>query len=299
MPIGDPCWVPGVTPRILFSAGDGYLYRYEFGESNTEPFDEARDSARTQPVAWRTTPPGTGLLYIRDLIWPAEAKLGGRLFASISYREYVAGKPRMSIPELWWIQLSDDVTAVVAAGRLALLDPEDNQGAGGPIEQRLPNIVATADGDLALAYLSRASNHSLWDLRVASITIDPVTGVPTVGRGRSQGLAGGFLPSTPSFSADGRSVYGIRPLDGTGSQLVARRYPVTDVLALADGALPRPGLVRAEPAILDSGTTVPITGVLREPGRPRAESTLLGWANLGIFDPSWLVKSGEWRHAGE
>ena len=167
------------------------------------------------------------------------------------------------------------------------------------IEQRLPNIVATADGDLALAYLSRESSQSLWDLRVASITIDPATGVPTVGRGRSQGLAGGFLPSTPTFSADGRSVYGIRNHDRIGSQLVARRFSVTDVLAQADGAPRRPGLARAEPAILDSGTAVPITGVLREPGRPRAESTLLGWANLGIFDPNWLVKVGAGRHAGE
>ena len=62
VPVGDACWVPGVTPRIIFSAGDGNLYGYEFGESNADGFDEARDCAKTHPITWRTTPPGTGLL---------------------------------------------------------------------------------------------------------------------------------------------------------------------------------------------------------------------------------------------
>jgi hypothetical protein len=299
VPVGDACWVPGGTPRIIFSSGDGNFYTYEFGASRRDPFDEARDGARTQLVAWRTAPPGTGLLYIRDLVWPADAKLGGRLIASISYRELVNGEPRMCQPELWWLQLSDDATAVEAAGRLTVPDPEDDRSAEAATEQRLPNIVTTADGDLGLAYLSRKGSRSLWELRVAPITIDPATGVPSVGCGRSQGLAGGFLPSAPTFSADGRSVYGIRNHDWTNSQLVARRFSVTDVLAQADGAPRRADRAGAEPAIADSGTMVPITGILRAPGAPRAESTLLGWANLGIFDPNWLVKIGAGRHAGK
>ena len=159
--------------------------------------------------------------------------------------------------------------------------------------------MTTGNGDLALAYLSRKGSRSLWELRVASISIDPATEVPTVGRGRSQGLAGGFLPSAPTFSADGRSVYGIRNHDQIHSQIVARRFSVADVLAQANGAPRRADRAGAEPAIVNYGTVVPITQVVPAPGRPRAESTLLGWADLGIFDPNWLVKVGAGRHAGE
>ena len=55
VPIGDPCWVPGVTPRILFSAGDGYLYRYEFEESNARPF-WMKPATVPEPSRWRGGP---------------------------------------------------------------------------------------------------------------------------------------------------------------------------------------------------------------------------------------------------
>jgi hypothetical protein len=299
VPVGDACWVPGVTPRIIFSSGDGKLYGYQFGDSGRGHIDEAGDCAKTQPVVWRSTPPGTGLLYIRDLIWPADAKLGGRMIASMSYRILVNGQPRMCRPQLWWLKLNEDATAVETAGQLTVPDPDDDPAKDFGIEERLPNIITTANGELALAYLSRRGSRSLWDLNVAAITIDPETGVPTAGSGGSQGLAGGFLPSAPTFSADGRLVYGIRNHDQVKNQIVARRFSIADVLAQADAAPRRADRVGFGPAIADSGTAVPITGVFREPGPPRADSTLLGWANLGIFDPNWLVKTGAGRHAGE
>lgn len=81
---------------------------------------------------------------------------------------------------------------------------------------------------------------------------------------------------------------------------MARRFAVADVLAQSDGALRRSVLARAEPALLDPGTVVPAAGILRDPGQARTELTpLLGWANLGLFDPNWLVKMGAGRHAGE
>jgi hypothetical protein len=300
VPVGDPCWVPGGPPRIVFSAGDGTIYGYNFEESNRDPFEDTPDCGKTQPLEWRITPPGDGLLYIKDLVWPAEAKLGRRLIASLSYREDVNGKAEMSCPRLWWLELSEDATAIVGAGPLMGPDGDDDKGAAGGPEQRLPNIAATAEGDLALAYLSRQSSQTLWELCVASIMINPATGAPTVRHGSIQNVSGSFLPSAPAFSADGRWVYGIRNHDLGTSRLVVQRFPATDALAQADGAPRRPGVVRAEPVLLSSATVPPAAGGLPQPVSPRAEpAPLLGWANLGVFVPDWLVKMGMERHAGE
>ena len=300
VPVGDALLGPGrdAADRLRGGRREPLSLRIRGVESATR-LERGRDVHRTRArgVADRSAGHGSAVHQGSDLAG-RRAKLGGRLFASISYREDVDGKPRMSPPQLWWLQLSDDATAIEAAGRLMAPDPEDDRAPRVRTEQRLPNVVATADGDLALAYLSRKASRSLWELRVAPITIDPATGVPTVGRGRSRSFGGGFLPSTPSFSADGRWVYGIRNHDQISSQLMARRFSVTEVLAQAGGARGPP---RREPNRAPRlRTSVPAAGVLREPGPPRAESTsLLGWANLGIFDPNWLVKMGAGRHAGE
>ena len=55
----------------------------------------------------------------------------------------------------------------------------------------------------------------------------------------------GTSPSAPTFSADGRSVYGIRQHDLINSQLVATRFWVTDVLAQAGRGALQAGAVGA------------------------------------------------------
>ncbi len=46
LPASRPCWFPGTTARVLFAAGDGRLYRYDFGGEGCP-----------RPLAWRAEMP--------------------------------------------------------------------------------------------------------------------------------------------------------------------------------------------------------------------------------------------------
>jgi hypothetical protein len=277
VPIGEPCWIPGLAPRILFPSGDGQIYRYDFAEPGQSP-GGAKKQSQLQRVEWAIAPPGTGMVYVRDLIWPAEAALGGRLIAAVCYLEHENRheRPKMKGPELWWLRLDRDQTVVEAAGRLTVADTEDALGdEDEDVEERLANVAATADGELALAYLSRSSLEQHWELRVAPIAIEPVTGVPTVLRSSSREVGKGFVCSAPTFSADGRWLYGVRGRESGGAPLTLRRFSAATTLMAQSEVIPA------------------------WPVRPRVDpSPLFGWADLMPIPPSRVVEGGRSRHAG-
>jgi hypothetical protein len=277
MPISEPCWMPGMAPRILFPSGDGQIYRYDFSEPGSS-LGEARQPAQPQRVEWGITPPGMGLLYCRDLIWPTEEALGGRLIAALCYVKDGGERPRMSGPELWWLQLSPDQSVIEAAGRLTDPDAQDRAHEEDPdVEERLPNVVATAAGELTLAYLGRPGHQQTWDLRVASIAIERATGVPVLRRGSSRRVGSGFVCSSPTFSEDGQWIYGIRGHELGSDQLTLQRFPVkTSVLAHSE-ATPIPS---------------------RPVRRPARAGLLFGWADLAPLSPNRLVELARGRHAG-
>jgi hypothetical protein len=241
IPIGEPCWVPGLTPHILYSAGDGQIYSYTFPDSNEYlgADVEAGERPQSEAVTWKATPPGLGVVYFKDLIWPSDPRLKGRLLVSLSYQDCINGKKCFVGPQLWWIALNDDSTEIEAAGRLddpLRAQPADPMGD----EERLPNLATTPSGDPVLAYLSRPRGEPLWDLRVASLTTDPVTGAPRIGPGGNRALTRHCVASIPVFSADFRWVYGIVGRDSGFSPLAAQRFSVPDALMLASPAGPRP-----------------------------------------------------------
>jgi hypothetical protein len=278
IPISEPCWIPGLAPRVLYPSGDGQIYRYDFSDSGS-PASEARQPAQPQLVDWGVAPPGAGTVYVRDLIWPTEDALGGRLIAALCYVKNDRARPRMSGPELWWLQLSPDHSMIEAAGRLT--DPGERDRPGGEdadLEERLPNVAVTAAGDLTLVYLSRPGLQQEWDLRAASIAIEPATGVPAIRGGSNHRVGSGFVCSSPTFSEDGRWIYGIRGHEPGGEQLTLRRIPVTTTLLAQSDAIP----ITSRP--------------VRAPAQP---GPLFGWANLVPFSPNRLVELARGRHAGK
>jgi hypothetical protein len=278
IPIGEPCWVPGGTPRILFPSGDGQIYRYDLSDPGS-PLGGARQPNQTQRVEWGIAPPGQGPVYFRDLTWPLTEGLGGRLIASLCYLETGKERPALTGPELWWLQLSPDQTVIEAAGRLSDPDARDVSGRDdGDVEERLPNVAATAHGDLALVYLSRPAGQQEWDLNTASIAIDPASGVPAIRPGTSRRVGGGFVCSTPTFSVDGRWIYGVHDHEVGSVQLTLRRFPATTTLLAQSDAIPIP------------------TGPAGTHATPAA---LFGWSDLLPFTSNRLVEVARGRHAGE
>lgn len=73
VPIGPPCWFPGTQARVLFSAGDGQLYRFAFEPMETTDYDMLNQDEPVdhQPTAltWGCPKPGRGDVFISDISW--------------------------------------------------------------------------------------------------------------------------------------------------------------------------------------------------------------------------------------
>ena len=251
VPMGAPCWVPGLSPRILFVSGDGKPYRYEFKEADGGLFEEDEE-ARPRPLTWRGTPPGRGNIFFLDLIWPTAPELKGRLIATLYIQGQRDGMEEFLGPQLWWIALGADGMTIERAGRLIVPDL-DRHGDDPDREERFPRVTPTPEGGLALAYLTRSSHRSSWLLNVAPIEIDPASGEPTVQPGRVRCLAEGCAPASPTFSIDGRWIYGHLTRESHGradrhAEILGRRrpgirgpWPIGSPVATASGrALPAP-----------------------------------------------------------
>jgi hypothetical protein len=280
IPVGEPCWVPGLTPRILFVSGDGNIYRYSFEENGISPVG-AEIPERPQPrrLEWRTARPGSGLVYLKDLTWPSDPRLGGKLIASLSYLVRLNGKATFVGPQLWWLQLSDDQTVIESAGRLTVPDSRDPDP-GRELEERLPNLAPTPEGGLALAYLVRARHQALWELRVAPVGSDLGTGTPLVRCESSRTVARHCIPTTPAFSTDGRWVYGVLQPGPGIAQVQAQRFSMVGALSMAT-----------------PGRSGSVAGERPQPTRAR-HSPRLGRADFAEFVASRLVEGRARHHAG-
>jgi hypothetical protein len=217
---GRLCWLPGSASRVLFAAGDGRLYVQELSD------DDGDTPAR--PVVWNPPVPGEGDMTLCDPVCPPVPALGGRLIVSLSHGLTDRGKFRMSPSRLWWLKLDEEGRAVTAAGPLSasVEDP-------GSVEvERLPELIATPDGSVALACLVRSGENGNWRLRLATITFDPVDGTPVVLPDSVRELAEGCGFTNPAFSADGRRLYQASPAKRFDE--IVRCFSVVDALGECD-----------------------------------------------------------------
>lgn len=228
---GPPCWVPGQSPQVVFIACDGQIYRYGFEEAGGDRPRDADAPATPRQLTWRIPPPGLGLVYFKDMTWPTDPRLGGKLLVSLSYQELRHGKRTFSGPQLWWIALSGDGMGIDRCGRLTIPDLDD-PALGDEAEERLPSVANAPGGGLALAYLNRERDRSPWELRVAPVEFDPATGTPRARHVLSRGLTGHRAATAPAFSLDGRWVYGFLERDDTAIDgIIAQRFSVVDALS--------------------------------------------------------------------
>ena len=164
-PKGPPCWVPGMPARVVFAAGDGQLYRFDFeSDDPTAPPTEASAPAASKPTAltWGCPKPEGGSVLINDLSWPGDARMGGRLVVAMQVlaRRNEADR-RFSTTRLWWLQLNHSATRIVGIGPLVEHDLAGPSEAN--FDERSPIVQALPDGSLGLAYTRRI--HGLRDLR--------------------------------------------------------------------------------------------------------------------------------------
>lgn len=228
LPASSPCWSPDTTARILFAGLDGQLYRFSF--EGSRGLDPADNTPRPRPLLWKTKPPA-GLIAISAPNWPADPRLGGKILAAATFahKEYTPqlAPRRESQTELWWLQLSRDGSAIMAAGPLISKEPADS--AERMTVEDLPVISTLSDGRLLLAYLVCGESESHYRLRLAPLTIQGPSSLPSAKEQDAVEFSGKFLLSPPAFSGDGRWLYAIP--HSAQRPIRVERFSVADALA--------------------------------------------------------------------
>jgi hypothetical protein len=218
-----PCWSLDQSDRIVFAGCDGRLY--DFTLPGAEGPRNPATTLQPRRIRWRTAGPAKGVFHIQDPCWPSDQALGGRLVVSLSLRKDSAQS--FEGPQLWWVQLNEAGTAVVAAGRL-IAHTRDAASAGVTWgNERCPSVSLTHDGVLMLAYVSIPDGPRLGGLWIAPITFKSrgTNLVPRVEAGAVRRLAASCLPAAPAFSADGRWIYAAVQ-DGARGEVRLKRFAI-------------------------------------------------------------------------
>lgn len=231
VPVGPPVWFPGTRARILFAAGDGQLYHYAFEAEHwlrdeSEPA-KGRD-LRPHPLAWGCPKPGDGNVFIGDLAWPDDPRMGGRVVVSLREQEFSMDGARFyTRTQIWWLKLNHAGTEIVDAGRL--VTPDRSGAAAGDFDERSPTVGALADGRPVLAYLRQRAGQNGWDLRLSPIRIDSDRHVPAAFESSTVPVTGGCQPAHPAFSSDGRWLSAI--VGQSTSEGRVSRFKLSEALA--------------------------------------------------------------------
>jgi hypothetical protein len=208
VPVKPPCWSPDRSDRVVFVAGDGRLYVYDFPEGR-----ECRgpDPAPPRPLRWAIEPPGEGTVMVQELCWPVTPALGGRLLVSMHW-DPARGEKRLRT-HLWWLELSRDGESIVGAERAIVA--EGGGATRAQIDEWKPGVGVGCDGAPLLAFLAREEGQVDWELWVMPIAPAAAGRGPRVQVALGRRLAEGCAPAmAPAFSADARWVYASRADDG-------------------------------------------------------------------------------------
>ena len=238
VPASHPCWTPGTAARVIFAGADGVLYRLDFQDGQDGSTDEG-ETIEPTPIRWRCAPGPHA--FVRDPVWPTEPRLKGRVIVSLS----IDSEPRTdALPSsrLWWLELSQDLSSIVAAGPLAVDGPDGTTLEAE--EERFPNLASTPDGSLVLSYLAKPRESANGALRAAYVTMTPsadalpgtAADCPRIVPGSSRTLTLNHRPELSPFSTDGRWIFGLVSAVGQSSRVI----PYSTALG-AKGARPRSG----------------------------------------------------------
>ena len=215
LPVSPPCWASGTRARVVFVAGDGALYRYDFEDDDGRPTAGSADGLAR--LRWDVDPPGVGIPMILDVARPEAGVLDDDLvLASICPRidarwvSNTGAKVHYLDSEIWWLRLAEGDGAIIDCGPVTTTDP-----AGVDLKRHRPALALGADGLLRMAYLSNRSGSPSNDLRIAHVAIDPRTGTPRM-VGSSGTLLRDDCPNdTPAFASDGDEVLTLNRRGGT------------------------------------------------------------------------------------
>ena len=217
LPTSRPCWIPDQIRAILFATGDGRLYqcnlspRGDTGDSQ-EP-SRARSGQAVEPLAveWRVRPPGLGEVFLADPVWSSDPRLRKWVIVALSLKQRGAERVVYRQPRLWWLEMSDQADAILAAGPLSEPATDQPEPASAERAERLPSIAVEAGGTIRLVWLAQRPGAGSWRLRSAVLQLDPKTGRPRLDSAAAAtiGPAAELATAPPVLSADGGRVFSL------------------------------------------------------------------------------------------
>jgi hypothetical protein len=214
LPTSRPCWAPDRKGELLFTAGDGQLYRCKIagdqnGSDGTEVHTDgdAPTPARTEHVTWRCAQPGSGPAFLTDPVWPSDPSVKHLVFVALSARGQLGHRTAYEPPKLWWLRMSERGDSIVAAGRLTR--PEAPDGTTDPTAERSPYVAVGAGGQINLCYIARNRGARGWKVHSAPLEIDHETREPhlQVTTAPARSLSDELAVVALAGSADGESVF--------------------------------------------------------------------------------------------
>jgi hypothetical protein len=214
---GRPCWVPGHPNALLFAGGDGGLYRQELATdaevwASGEPDESGADSygatSRRTAITWGCDAPGDDFPLMSDPICPPIAAMKGRVIVTLSLARRTAGRVQFTPLQLWWLELDDDLSTIVAAGPL-LGDPSTvpEHSTNALATARLANLAEGPGGRIVVAFLARSIGDSSYQIGVGALEVDPASGRPSLDPRGIRVVGTDVAATTPPLSPDGRWLY--------------------------------------------------------------------------------------------
>jgi hypothetical protein len=212
LPTSRPCWIPGRIRSLLFSNGDGRLSqcqlspRGDAGDSWEASNDGPGRAVAPMPVDWRVRPPGLGEVYLADPVCSADPRLRKWVIVALSLKRRRAETVVYQSSRLWWLELSDQADAILAAGPLSGPAGDDPEPAAA---ERWPSLAVDAGGTIRLVWLARRPGKGSWRLCSSVLRLDPETGRPRLDPklAATIGPDAPLATAPPVISADGSRVF--------------------------------------------------------------------------------------------
>ncbi len=218
VPVSAPCWYPGGGARVLFAAGDGKLYQYDFGTAEREGHSEERGREGPRALAWNCPAMDEDSVYLSEPNWSSDPRFAHLLFVGLRRAGTSQDHPASKAVEAWWLRLSDDGDSIEEAGRLI-----DSPTDGEDTNERCPTLALAPGGRPVLAYYRR-SRRRLSELHVVPIELDPDRGIPRTVAGPGTKVADDCLTTPPIVSRDGQWIGYIQGIGGYRGTV--RRIPL-------------------------------------------------------------------------
>ena len=207
---GRPCWFPGNRNRLIYPAGDGQLYVHNLNRQEGPEGLQPRSSYSStrsrsgRPLTWKCEPPSEEPFILSDPIFPPDPAFHGQLFVSLMRIRKSGQKHLYQSTELWALQIDEESSTIIAANRLT-----ESAASHSLIDERLPNLIVSPEGQPLVAYLSRARGEQAWRLTLGLVRFDPNSRLASTERSSECEVAFDHAVTVPCFSADGRSIFAV------------------------------------------------------------------------------------------